>query len=490
MTNKRTNWLRIVRISLAAVFFLGITLLLLDAVSTRIYLGWMAKLQVGPLLLNRTANLLLWLFPLVLTLLLGRIYCSVICPLGVLQDLLIRLGKAKWMRRLGNHFGPNRFHATKENLGLRIAVFVIFTVLCLFPATAVFAHFLEPYSLYGKAITSITSSYYTWAAYAVVWVLLFVVLTIALLRGRLWCNTLCPIGTWLSFFSRKPAFAPTINADKCNGCGLCARNCKSECIDPATHTIDMSRCVDCYDCISTCRQSAISVGFNWKKKASSDTKSEKTTASESVPVDQSRRNFLATAGVLGLAAAANAQHKTDGGLAAIEQKKVPVRSGRLLPAGSHSDRRFAQACTACQLCISACPHGVLRPSMDPEHFMQPEMSFERGYCPVGCHACSDVCPAGAIKLSSPEEKTSVQIGHAVWIADNCVVLRDDVSCGNCERHCPTNAIQMVAYKGDKSHLVPTVDTERCIGCGHCEYVCPSRPLSAIYVEPHSTHRSI
>ena len=100
-----------------------------------------------------------------------------------------------------------------------------------------------------------------------------------------------------------------------------------------------------------------------------------------------------------------------------------------------------------------------------------------------------MCPAGAIHLNQPADKAAIQIGHAVWIKDNCVVLRDGVSCGNCERHCPTGAIIMVET-ADAEHKVPAIDTEKCIGCGHCEYVCPSRPLSAIYVEGHETHRYI
>ena len=48
-----------------------------------------------------------------------------------------------------------------------------------------------------------------------------------------------------------------------------------------------------------------------------------------------------------------------------------------------------------------------------------------------------VCPTDAIHLADLTEKSSVQIGHAVWVAQNCIVNTDGVSCGNCARHCPT-----------------------------------------------------
>jgi len=196
--------------------------------------------------------------------------------------------------------------------------------------------------------------------------------------------------------------------------------------------------------------------------------------------------MLSTLAITGIA---SAQHKiTDGGLAVIEDRKLPQRSLPVKPAGSLSLRHFQQFCTSCQLCVSACPQQVLRPSGELTTLMQPEMQFDKGYCLTGCTRCADVCPTGAILPIGKEEKTAIQTGHAVWIRENCVVETDGVSCGNCARHCPSGAILMV--DNGKGGLIPAVDTEKCIGCGHCEYVCPARPFAAIYVEGHETHRRI
>ena len=124
--------------------------------------------------------------------------------------------------------------------------------------------------------------------------------------------------------------------------------------------------------------------------------------------------------------------------------------------------------------------------------MQPEMSYERGYCRPECTRCSEACPAGAIVRISAAEKSSTQIGHAVWLRANCLPLTDGVKCGNCARHCPAGAIAMVrsAAADPASPEIPSVDAERCIGCGACENLCPARPFSAIYVEGHERHRII
>ena len=79
--------LRKIRITLAAVFFIGITLLFLDFTGTvHAWLGWMAKVQFLPAVLS--ANAVIVAFLLLATIVFGRVYCSVICPLGIMQDII------------------------------------------------------------------------------------------------------------------------------------------------------------------------------------------------------------------------------------------------------------------------------------------------------------------------------------------------------------------------------------------------------------------
>ena len=124
--------------------------------------------------------------------------------------------------------------------------------------------------------------------------------------------------------------------------------------------------------------------------------------------------------------------------------------------------------------------------------MQPEVSYENGYCRPECTTCSNVCPAGAIIPLKREERASTQVGHAVWQRDLCIAATEGVHCGNCARHCPAGAITMIPLDSDNPNgaRIPAVDTERCIGCGACENLCPVRPFSAIYVEGHEVHRTV
>lgn len=496
--------LRKIRIILASIFFIGVTLLFLDFTgAAHAWLGWMAKVQFLPAVLALNFGVVAVL--LVLTLLFGRVYCSVICPLGVMQDIISWIhGKTKKKNRF-------RFSYSPAINWLRYGVLALFIVALVAGLHSLVA-LVAPYSAYGRIASNLLApvyqlgnNFFAWiaeragsyafystevwirsgATFAVAAATFAVVAVLAWKHGRTWCNTICPVGSVLGLFSRFSVFAPVIDTEKCRNCGLCGKQCKSSCINMKEHEIDYSRCVACMDCIETCKEGAIHYACRYGKKGSPSPAQGN--------VDNSKRAFLVSSAIATTAVAAKAQEmKVDGGLAEIERAAKPERQTRLVPAGSLSLKNFADHCTACQLCVSVCPNQVLRPSTSLMTLMQPEMSYERGYCRPECTKCSDVCPAGAIRPISVEEKSSTQIGHAVVCLDNCVVNTDEVSCGNCARHCPAGAISMVRKNPDdpKSLRIPVVNEERCIGCGACENLCPARPFTAIHVEGHEVHKTI
>ena len=571
--------LRKIRITLAAICFVAVTLLFLDFTGTlHLWFGWLAKIQFLPAVL--ALNFVVIAILLVLTLLFGRIYCSVICPLGIFQDCVSNLSS----RRKGK---KARFSYSKEIKWLRYGVLVLFVIALVAGLNSLVA-LLAPYSAYGRMVQSLLAPVWQWGNNLLAWiaerqdsyafvtkdvwlkslptlivaaVTFIVVVVLAWRNGRTYCNTICPVGTTLSFFSRIAMFRPVIDKSKCKSCHACERKCKAVCIDVDNHKIDYSRCIDCFDCIDSCRLGALKYRFAWGRGVGSGSTGAKTpqnapvgskmTSDESkngqnrssaapTPVaepvvrqgsptaevtdngkgvstidatspvaepveatDKGRRAFLVGgAAVIGGSLLSSIpmraeeeeikDKKRDGGFAEVLPKKAPNRKTPITPFGSESVEKFYKHCTACQLCVTVCPNNVLRPSSRLEHLMQPEMSFEKGYCRPECVKCSEVCPAGAILKITPEEKTEWKVGTAGVDYDLCVVNRDGVSCGNCAHHCPVGAIRMVRKNPDdeKSPRIPSVNEEKCIGCGACENLCPSRPISAITVNGYSVHHNV
>ncbi len=498
---------------LALACFALITLLFLDFTGTlHAWFGWLAKVQFLPAVL--ALNLGVTAVLVLLTLLFGRVYCSVLCPLGVMQDAV---GWLSGLRK-GKKY---RFTWSPAMPWLRYSVLALF-IAALIAGLGSLAALLAPYSAYGRIAQNLLAPLWGWGNNALaylaertdsyafyqteVWIkslptfivaaVSFVLLAVLAWRnGRTYCNTICPVGTVLGLLSRHSLFRPVIDTEKCNGCTLCSRRCKASCIDAKAHNIDYSRCVACMDCIDSCRQGAIRYRLQLKHRVVQTEKAiaEPSLRVENGQIDEARRTFLTGLGVLAATAAVKAQEmKVDGGLAVILDKKIPDRATPIVPPGAQSLRNMATHCTGCQLCVSVCPNGVLRPSAKLATLMQPEVSYERGYCRPECVKCSEVCPAGAILKITPAEKSAIQTGHAVWVKANCVPLTDGVECGNCARHCPTGAITMIPSdtESPNSPKIPVVNEERCIGCGACENLCPARPFSAIYVEGHERHRIV
>jgi ferredoxin len=519
--------LRKIRIILAALSFVGITLLLVGI--GRDWWGWLPKLQMMPATLRliggaALGNIAVVLGILLVTLLAGRIYCSVICPLGVFQDIVL------WIRRtLGKVFPKSkalrkRFKFNRECRWVRYPVAAL-AIAGIISGLQIVVALLEPYSAYGRMIRSLVGGGPAPLLIAAGVTFVAVVLC-AWLWGRAYCNTICPVGTILGCVSRYQLFGVKVDEDKCIKCGACSRICKSSCIEEGTLKIDYSRCVDCFDCIGACKQGAIGFGRTARKAAPSplppDSQSAgvaeaartsgfcgrpwphewegpagpkgqwegRSEAEESggtgrvaEPVlceSGGRRRFLATGAMLiGTGIAASAQNmKLDGGLAELQPKTPRERNPRLVPPGATSLKAFYDSCTACQLCITHCESHVLRPSTDLEHFLQPQMGYENGFCRPECTACSEVCPAGAIRPVAKDAKTLIRIGTAKVNPFICLSASGEERCGACARHCPTGAISMVDVDGT---LRPVVAEEQCIGCGKCEYLCPVRPESAISV---------
>lgn len=433
---------------------------------------------------------------LLLTFFSGRVYCSSVCPMGTLQDIISYIS-----RRINKR---KKYKFAKPWNKLRYSILIISALLLLFGFIGAVS-ILDPYSNFGRIIAQFVKPVAVFlnniAAFVLeklklYWVYpaelrgfritslilptIFLGLAgwLAYTRGRLYCNTVCPVGALLGFLSKYSIFKIEIDLAACENCGSCGTVCKSQCIDVKNKTVDFTRCVSCFNCFDVCPTLGLKYTNSYKKKPNALTAEE----------ENDRRKFLlsTSAYLLGYAGVSYGQNKVK----VYTLNTVPVfKKYAVSPPGSKSIERFNGICTACNLCVSACPTQVLQPSFleyGLTGIFQPHFDNSAGYCNFDCTICGEVCPTGAILPLKREEKKLVQVGRAKFIKEDCVVETQKTDCGACSEHCPTKAVHMIPYN---NLFLPEVREEYCVGCGACEHACPTVPYKAIYVEGNPVHKT-
>lgn len=447
---------------------------------------------------------------IILTFVFGRIYCSSVCPLSTVQDIFIGRKKKFTYSRL------------KITVRYFIPLVSFFLLIAGFPSIASMA---DPYSLSGRIMLAfnriiimplirlIGLIFRQFSVYLPEWELQFnylpfvftvpvfvLIILMAGKRGRLYCNTLCPVGALLSIPARYSLFAVRIIKENCTECGACEKVCKAEAASSSSRYIDPSKCISCFNCLSVCRFNALEYGKKniSRIKNSSKNSEEKVSKEEGHTADNNllkkrditgRRDFL--------------KKTASGSVVLLSSLLIKNKKNQILlsdnvssiPPGSESRENLLSKCTSCSLCINNCPSGVLQPAvftqLGTSGFGAPYLDYNKGFCSYSCKTCSDVCPTGAIRRLDMEKKKVIKIGEAHFERKFCIVETDKTSCGACAEICPTGAIDLI-HTGDSDSgplEIPLISSIYCIGCGACQYVCPVEKKNAIFVNPFIVHET-
>jgi formate hydrogenlyase subunit 6/NADH:ubiquinone oxidoreductase subunit I len=403
--------------------------------------------------------------------LLGRWYCSLLCPFGTLQETVWRAaglfaGKYffadKW--RKTRYVAPWRFRGIVSILA---GVGFLFVIPEFFILT-------DPISNFGRGVKNVhilLSEGFSAGAGVQVWVMAAFfasILAFSATRGRRFCDW-CPVGTLLGVCSRAASVKMRLRKDLCVSCGACERACPMNCIDSKNKTLDGDRCVLCLSCAGHCAVGALS----YRSGSGMWGGTEK----------EERRAFLRDGGLLSaipglfyLVSAVSA-FRSPG-------RETPSEAGTralpvVLPPGAGDVGSFFARCVGCQACAAACPAGIVRADDSPH----PRLDYIRGYCQYNCTECSHVCPTHALRpLGGNKQRT--RIGLSELTRSRCVVVTRGQSCGACAEVCPTHALRMEplgaeAAGGGTLLTVPVFDSVYCIGCGGCFHVCPAEPRAFV-----------
>jgi len=496
-----SSFLRKFRIGFSAVVLVCFILVFVDfrSLIPEKYINYLLYPQFIPSLIKyihlKTLAAGGFIFVILLTMLSGRTYCSFLCPLGIGQDLFSRIGGK--IKRKFRRFGFKKPHTIIRYSILAIVMGVsiisgIFLVTLLDPYS-IFGRFM---TYFGKPVVLLVNNFlagilgrfdiytlnhipikgFSLLTYVVPIVFFLLVGILSFLRGRLYCNMICPVGTLLGLISKISLFRIKFIESKCTHCGRCTVACKSSCIDFLNQDVDVSRCVDCFNCITICPDKAISYSLLGSKSTEHKT-------------DESKRKFVAGSLLMlfGISHLARGQEKS----VPVPSKESTVKESRtspVCPPGAGSIEDFTKHCIACSLCITACPNNVLQPAVKQygiAGLMQPVMDYHKSFCTYNCTVCTEICPTNALKPLLLEAKKLTQLGKVNFIKDNCIVKTEKTACGACSEACPTKAVFMIPYEGNL--VIPETNQDICIGCGHCEFACPTTPYKAIFVDGNPIH---
>ncbi len=348
---------------------------------------------------------------IILTLLYGRFYCSILCPYGIIQELAAIVLK-------------------KENEYIKsypVKYFIAAVVFGILTGASAFAiRYLEPYTYFGSAFSLSILGIFA----------LIAVIALVFFKNRFFCTNICPAGAVLGLLS-KISLNKIYIKDNCISCGQCERNCPSGSINAAEGTVDNETCVKCLKCIGLCPKSAIK--YEIKPK-------------EEVKFNLKRRQIIISGAVIALFGT-----MVKAGII-IKDKAVQKFKDIILPPGAASEEEFINKCYNCNLCVSNCPNKIIVKADKDFPVVHIDYNKKR-YCDKNCNKCSQVCPTGAIKRISLKEKQRTRIAMAMINQEKCT------KCGLCFSACPYGAVNK---ETDKQFVI---DGSKCTGCGKCKSEC-------------------
>lgn len=376
-------------------------------------------LQFMPLLQRVIADffviaLILFLIIAGLTFFCGRIYCSLFCPLGILQEITGFI-KQKLIKK-----------QCREQINFPLKYFIAAIVWgILLGGSTIAIKYIDPYTIFGSAMTGTI-----FGITAVVLVIIAV-----LLKDRIFCTNFCPVGTILGLIS-KISLNKIYISEVCVSCGQCERNCPSGCINSKEKKVDNETCIKCLKCLEVCPKGGIKFGIAPKKDVKFSIK---------------RRQLIIAGTALALFGS-----MIKAGIE-IKDKIVEKLKDVILPPGAVNKETFFNKCLNCNLCVENCPQKILVKAND--EYGAVHIDYSKGVCDYNCHKCSEVCPSGAIKKLTLEEKQKTRIAMAMINEDKCS------QCGECVKACPVHAI--IKENGKP----PVLNAMKCIGCGNCKKTC-------------------
>jgi len=451
------------RISQVFFFLLFVWFCIVSTVGEKLWqlrgwpVNWFLQLDplaaLGTILTTHTLYRgLLWaLATVILTTVVGRFFCSWVCPFGSLHHFVGFWGNRR--KSVAQKIQLNKYRKPQR---IKYFILVFFLFMAAFPSVAASLQvgLLDPIPLITRSfnlvllpivdrsvnLTSVAGRFYEG-----VWVILAIFFTtvfLNLLIPRFYCRFICPLGALFGVINRFAIWRIGKKqlvlrsellrrvANECINCKLCEKSCEGGC-EPAGNMMRISECVLCFNCLDDCEENIISY------------QTQPSLAGEITNPDISRRGFI-----LSLAS----------GIFAVPAVRLSNKLGSnwyhrvIRPPGALAEKEFLKRCIKCGQCMRVCPTNVIQPGgIDGglENLWTPVLNNRIGSsgCQLNCVACGQVCPTSAIRPITLSEKLGtdefaevgpIKLGTAFLDRGRCLPWAMDKPCIVCEENCPVS----------------------------------------------------
>ena len=309
--------------------------------------------------------------------------------------------------------------------------------------------------------------------------LFLAVLGLGLLRPRFWCKYVCPSGAAFSLANLFRLSERKVEAT-CIHCNKCVEVCPFDAIK-ADFTTRVTDCTLCQTCGGVCPTHAIKFVERWHR--------DELKLEGDPPTGE---GSLGRRGFLSLAAGTAAAAVSGGGIVLATKAwgagwDDPNAFRPVRPPGSVPEQKFLQMCIRCGECFKVCPNNVLQAEgfqQGLEGLWTPFVVPDWAGCESSCNACGQVCPTGAIRALTMEEKKVARMGLALVNERTCLPYADRESCQLCVDECTAAGYAAIEFTmvhsrldeqglpiRNSGYLAPVVLAEKCVGCGLCQTRC-------------------
>ncbi len=193
------------------------------------------------------------LIPVLVAFMLGRVFCSWLCPVNFILELVDRIRRFVARKR----FLQNKLIVAKRVLWFTLMAELLMSLVLGAPLFV----FLSPPGLVGREIMMLVF----FRTMALEGVILILVLVLELVTRRFYCRSFCPLGALLALIGSKRNLRIIRVAGKCTACGLCNKSCPMG-LEPEQGEGAGNYCWNCGECIDSCNFEALDFAWSGKQE--------------------------------------------------------------------------------------------------------------------------------------------------------------------------------------------------------------------------------